>query len=703
MSTTELSPPLSQGAGYGVVIGLGALFALGMIFTTQVLYRRGTKDDNEEFTVAKRSIGTGLTAAAVISSWTWSTTLLSSCTVAYTYGVAGAFFYAACNSTQIMIFSNLAIQTKRKAPNAHSTLPTLCPCLAWSDIVLAAFLEIMRIRYGTVVHISFMFFSLAANTLVVSSILLGGAAAINSLTGMSGYAPVYAALWLLPASVAAYTLRGGLRATILTDYIHTAIILIVILMFWFLERKVKNPKTGFAYVIQPFCDFQMFDLLVAAQVRNDDAPTLDHSYVTIRSLGALKFAILSILEYTGVVFLDNSYHQKGIAADPASAVPGYILGGLSWYAMPFTLATTMGLVAVALENTPAFPTFAQNRRMTSAEVGAGLVLPYAAQTIMGKGGAGAVLVLMFMSCTSAISAQLIGASTVISYDIYRTYFRPAARDASLLKASHYAVIGIALFMAGFASMLHGAGIDLGFIYNMTGIFTGPALAGLVGTFYSSRQGSVAVFSSLWAGFATSVIVWLTLAHRFYGAVTVATVGELDPCLYGCVAGIGSSTLVTIVISLIKPTNYQWESLAAVRIVTDSGEKFDVTYHDPSYDPERLRRAAWLARGVTLVLFLALFIIWPLTLYGDGYIFSKSFFRGWVIVSVLWAFFAIIAVSVFPIVEGRHTIFRLFKVIIGKGTSSPIVPPKYEVEDADRKADTLDSQSSEDEEKADTRI
>lgn len=60
-------------------------------------------------TVAKRSLGTGLTAAGVTSSWTWSTTLLSSVTVAYQYGVAGSFFYAACNSTQIMIFSNLAI------------------------------------------------------------------------------------------------------------------------------------------------------------------------------------------------------------------------------------------------------------------------------------------------------------------------------------------------------------------------------------------------------------------------------------------------------------------------------------------------------------------------------------------------------------------------------------------------------------------
>lgn len=169
----------------------------------------------------------------------------------------------------------------------------------------------------------------------------------------------------------------------------------------------------------------MYDLLVEAQIRNADAPTLDNSYVTIRSLGALKFAILSILEYTGVVFLDNScvlfpvarselkltlarsFHQKGIAADPASAVPGYILGGLSWYAMPFALATTMGLVAVALENTPAFPTYP--RRMNAAETGAGLVLPYAAETIMGKGGAAAVLILMFMSCTSAISGELLAA------------------------------------------------------------------------------------------------------------------------------------------------------------------------------------------------------------------------------------------------------------------------------------------------------
>lgn len=71
-----------------------------MVGISNLLAKRGNRDDNEEFAVAKRSIGTGLTAAGVISSWTWSTTLLSSCTVAYTYGVAGAFFVSLSHSAE---------------------------------------------------------------------------------------------------------------------------------------------------------------------------------------------------------------------------------------------------------------------------------------------------------------------------------------------------------------------------------------------------------------------------------------------------------------------------------------------------------------------------------------------------------------------------------------------------------------------------
>lgn len=63
-------PPLSQAVGYGVVIGLGFLFALGMILTTYVLKRyQNEVQTSEMFSTAGRTVKSGLVASAVVSSW----------------------------------------------------------------------------------------------------------------------------------------------------------------------------------------------------------------------------------------------------------------------------------------------------------------------------------------------------------------------------------------------------------------------------------------------------------------------------------------------------------------------------------------------------------------------------------------------------------------------------------------------------------
>lgn len=63
----------------------------------------------------------------------------------------------------------------------------------------------------------------------------------------------------------------------------------------------------------------------------------------------------------------------------------------------------MGLAALALEGNPVFPTYPD--RMAPADVSAGLVLPTAAVAMMGKGGAAAALILVFMAVTSASSGK----------------------------------------------------------------------------------------------------------------------------------------------------------------------------------------------------------------------------------------------------------------------------------------------------------
>lgn len=71
----------SPGVGYGLIIGLGAIFAIGMSCLSVLLARYTAEhQSSEEFLTVKHSVKTGLVASAVVSSWTLAATLLSSTT-----------------------------------------------------------------------------------------------------------------------------------------------------------------------------------------------------------------------------------------------------------------------------------------------------------------------------------------------------------------------------------------------------------------------------------------------------------------------------------------------------------------------------------------------------------------------------------------------------------------------------------------------
>ena len=53
----------------------------------------------------------------------------------------------------------------------------------------------------------------------------------------------------------------------------------------------------------------------------------DGSYLTMLSSGGLMFGIINIVGNFGTVFVDQAYWQSAIAARPASAARGYLLGG----------------------------------------------------------------------------------------------------------------------------------------------------------------------------------------------------------------------------------------------------------------------------------------------------------------------------------------------------------------------------------------
>jgi urea-proton symporter len=55
--------------------------------------------------------------------------------------------------------------------------------------------------------------------------------------------------------------------------------------------------------------------------------------------------------------MDTGYFVKAFAASPKAVVPGYVIGGVAYFAIPWGLGTLMSSVALGLENNPIFPTF----------------------------------------------------------------------------------------------------------------------------------------------------------------------------------------------------------------------------------------------------------------------------------------------------------------------------------------------------------
>lgn len=81
---------IPQGTAYGLLIGLGVLFCVVILAAVRIqkAYLSEDSGTSEMFLVANRSVGTGLTASAVFSSWMWINETVMCAAMCYRYGLA---------------------------------------------------------------------------------------------------------------------------------------------------------------------------------------------------------------------------------------------------------------------------------------------------------------------------------------------------------------------------------------------------------------------------------------------------------------------------------------------------------------------------------------------------------------------------------------------------------------------------------------
>ncbi|KAH0144728.1 SSS family solute:Na+ symporter, partial [Aureobasidium melanogenum] len=408
-------------------------------------------------------------------------------------------------------------------------------------------------RYGKYAHWIFIVLNLINNIFGCGSMILAGAQLVTGITGMH----IVAACILIPAGVVIYTAVGGLKATFITDYLHTAIALILLIYFSLsvLTNKHIGGISGLYHKVKDTDDYIKGNYM--------------GSLLTMKSKPAVLYGIVLKLGNLALVLMDTAFWQKSFASEVESVVPAYDLVSVVILAVPWCTGTIIGLSARAIEKTPIW--FDYPNLLTEKQVNSGLVMPYVLRSLLGKGATSGLLVLIFMAITSTVSSSVIAVSSIISQDFYRSYINPKASDRKILKVSHFGVVGHGCFMAGFAIMLQYAGATNNWSTYFRPIVACPGIFPLMLTLLWSRQTKAAAILSPVLGLAAGIATWLSLSYVWGGKINIQTTQEQLPGLYGALVSFFSPALFSVIISLARPSKFDWRVFLKIDLIEDDSQ------------------------------------------------------------------------------------------------------------------------------------
>ncbi|GBE78963.1 Probable urea active transporter [Sparassis crispa] len=369
-----------------------------------------------------------------------------------------------------------------------------------------------------------------------------------------------------------------------------------------------------------------------------------------------------------------------IASAPESTSKAYMLGALSWFAVPWAFASCLGLAARALLSDPKFPTYPNP--LSAAQTGAGLTAPAAAAVVRGKGGAVLILLVIFMVVTSALSAELIGVSSLFAYDLYRTYYRPNATGADIVCVSHYFICVWAVWCGAWATILNAATINLGWLFYVLGLVLSPIVFPIGLTVTWSKLTRAGILCGTITGTILSMLASMITCWKISGTINVTNLAEPYSAVTGGLTGLIFSGLVTISVSFANPANYEFAGTRAIAVYDDVEAEATIADSKSSSSDENkeidggdsvevrpvragvaerpkaavgreelmrvFKRAAWYCLALTVIVG----IIVPLPMFFTEYTFSKNFYKFWVACTIIWAATSGIFCIIMPVLESR---------------------------------------------------
>ncbi|QPN62279.1 urea transporter [Synechococcus sp. CBW1004] len=473
MDSGVVTPLLSPGIAWALVVVFAVLWiALG------VAWGRGGKGDADDYMLAGRNIGLALSTATLMASWVTGNTTLLAPEFGYRNGLWGMFSYALAG-LGLILFAPLAIRIKRLMPHGRTS----------GDFI--------RLRYGRAAWWVFMAITAVYTLGFLMTQAMGAGILLEALSGFDYRLGMVVVIGVSTV----YTLYGGMRAVVGTDFIQSLLIM------------------GLLVVVAVLA-FQRFPLELVHSSLSASHPDRLNLLLPAGLLIAWNSALFSM----GEVFHNNIWWSRVFSSRASVVVNAFVLGGLAWMTVPIVTGS-LGLVALA-----------QNLALPQVN----MVFPVMASQLLGAGGAALVFVVVFASLTSTLDSLLASTADLVAEDVVFKLLNPQLSDAQLRQATKLVVVGLGLLTL----VLSWPRLDsLASVLFFTGALVASTVWPVAYGLYWSQANRHAAIAAMLAGSAVGLVAYVQIAP--YCAALFST---------------AVSALVMAVGSSLRPERFQWHLL-----------------------------------------------------------------------------------------------------------------------------------------------
>lgn len=434
----------------------------------------------DDYMLAGRNVGMSLGIATAMATWVTTSTTMAAPQFALQLGIWGMLGYS-LGSVGLILFAPLAKRIKQLMPTGYTS----------GDFI--------RIRYGNTTWRVFLLISLIYAVGWLVTLGMAGGILVEALTGI----PYIFGMTVILAACVFYTLLGGLRAVIGTDFIQTLLIIAGITTIGIL---VIN-QIGFEELHSSVSEQrpELLNLLMPASI---------------------MFLFNNLLFGVGEIFHSNVWWSRAFAFRANVGAKAYLLSGIFWMPIP----VVAGFIALAVPalglNIPA----------------ADKVGPMVAAELLGYGGAVLVFIVVFSALASSLDSLLAATSDLVMQDIYRGHINPSANKIQLRLKAKWIIILLGALTWGISALQ----VDtLGNVLQFLGAFVASTIWPIIAGLYWRRIDGMTASLAMLLGIASGIAGYLWVG--FYVAALLSA---------------AASMTVTIIGAVLTKDNFDWKKFSS---------------------------------------------------------------------------------------------------------------------------------------------